>query len=75
MNTAAQTNSVLQSLELDAATIESLPESVLSELIGFLEYENHLARDQQPPASRGNPISLICQDDYAGYGRHGARWE
>lgn len=34
---ATKTASVLETLELDAATIESLPEPALSELIGFLE--------------------------------------
>jgi hypothetical protein len=34
---ATKARSVLETLELDAATIESLPEPALSELIGFLE--------------------------------------
>ena len=34
---ATKTASVLETLELDAATIDSLPEPALSELIGFLE--------------------------------------
>jgi hypothetical protein len=34
---ATKASSVLETLELDAAVIESLPEPVLSELIGFIE--------------------------------------
>lgn len=34
---ATKTASILETLELDAATIDSLPEQALSELIGFLE--------------------------------------
>jgi hypothetical protein len=41
---ATNKGSILQALDLDAAIIESLPEPVLSELIGFIEYDNRLAR-------------------------------
>ena len=44
---ATKTGSILQTLDLDAATIESLPEPVLSELIGFIEYDNHLDREDE----------------------------
>ena len=42
---ATSKDSILQTLELDAAIIESLSEPVLSELIGFIEYDNRLARE------------------------------
>ncbi|HET6881435.1 MAG TPA: hypothetical protein VFI31_14830 [Pirellulales bacterium] len=42
--------SVLQALDLDAAIIESLPEPVLSELIGFIEYDSQLAREKSEAA-------------------------
>ena len=42
----------LQALELDAAIIESLPEPDLSELIGFIEYDHHLARQDGERADR-----------------------
>ena len=40
---ATMKDSTLQALEIDAAIIESLSEPVLSELIGFIEYDNQLA--------------------------------
>lgn len=40
---ATHNDSILQALELDAAIIESLSEPMLSELIGFIEYDNQLA--------------------------------
>ena len=40
---ATNKDSILQALELDAALIESLSEPMLSELIGFIEYDNQLA--------------------------------
>ncbi|HVX14671.1 MAG TPA: hypothetical protein VHC22_26015 [Pirellulales bacterium] len=43
---ATKRASILQTLELDAAIIESLPEPVLSELIGFIEYDNRLDREE-----------------------------
>ena len=41
---ATKSGTVLEALELDPSIIESLPEAVLSELIGFIEYDNRLAR-------------------------------
>lgn len=49
---ATKPGTVLEALELDAATIESLPEPVLSELIGFIEYDNQLARQDCEQAER-----------------------
>jgi hypothetical protein len=43
---ATKSGTVLQALELDSSIIESLPEPVLSELIGFIEYDSRLARRQ-----------------------------
>jgi hypothetical protein len=43
---ATRSDTVLQALELDASIIESLPEAALSELIGFIEYDNRLVRRQ-----------------------------
>ncbi len=43
---ATKRGSILQTLELDAAIIESLSEPVLSELIGFIEYDNRLDREE-----------------------------
>lgn len=40
---ATKTGNTVQVLDLDVAIIESLPEPVLSELIGFLEYDSRLA--------------------------------
>lgn len=40
---ATNRSSILQLLDLNAALIESLPEPVLSELIGFIEYDDKLA--------------------------------
>lgn len=37
----------VQVLDLDVAIIESLPESVLSELVGFLEYDSRLTCENQ----------------------------
>ncbi|MGH7134234.1 MAG: hypothetical protein ACREHD_00755 [Pirellulales bacterium] len=42
---ATNKDSILRSLDLNAALIESLPESVLSDLIGFIEYDNMLAAE------------------------------
>lgn len=42
---ATHKNSILRSLDLDAAMVESLPEAVWSELIGFIEYDNQLVRE------------------------------
>lgn len=47
---ATNANSVLETLELDTALIDSLPESVLSELIGFIEYDGRLRREQEAPS-------------------------
>ncbi|HEX7446010.1 MAG TPA: hypothetical protein VF306_00615 [Pirellulales bacterium] len=44
---ATNANSVLETLDLDTAIIDSLPESVLSELIGFIEYDGRLRRREQ----------------------------
>jgi hypothetical protein len=52
MMSATKTGTVVQVLDLDVAIIESLPESVLSELIGFLEYDNRLACEDQQGRSR-----------------------
>lgn len=41
---ATESGKVLETLELDPSIIESLPEAVLSELVGFIEYDNRLAR-------------------------------
>ncbi|HWB10350.1 MAG TPA: hypothetical protein VG826_14055 [Pirellulales bacterium] len=41
---ATKSGTVLQALELDPSIIESLPEPVLSELVGFIEYDNRLSR-------------------------------
>ena len=43
---ATKSGTVLQALELDPSIIESLPEPVLSELIGFIEYDSRLVRRQ-----------------------------
>ena len=55
---ATNVNTVLETLELDSAIIEALPESVLSELIGFIEYDGRLRRHQRdeqgPPHSSPN---------------------
>lgn len=42
---ATNKDSVLRSLDLDAALVESLPEAVWSELIGFLEDDHQLIRE------------------------------
>ena len=49
---ATKSGTVLQALALDAAIIESLPEPDLSELIGFIEYDHHLARQDVEQAER-----------------------
>jgi hypothetical protein len=43
---ATKSDTGLDALELDPSIIESLPEPVLSELIGFIEYDSRLARRQ-----------------------------
>lgn len=42
---ATHKDSILTSLDLDAAMVESLPEAVWSELIGFIEYDSQLVRE------------------------------
>lgn len=42
---ATNKDSTLTTLDLDAALVESLPEAVWSELIGFIEYDNRLVRE------------------------------
>lgn len=49
---ATKSGTGLQALELDPSIIESLPESVLSELIGFIEYDNRLANRQDETHER-----------------------
>lgn len=49
---ATKTVSVLETLELDAATIESLPEPALSELIGFLEDGSRRRREAELTGDR-----------------------
>jgi hypothetical protein len=46
---ATKSGTVLQSLELDSSIIDSMPEPVLSELIGFIEYDSRLSprKDEQ----------------------------
>lgn len=44
---ATNANSVLETLELGTELIDSLPESVLSELIGFIEYDGRLRREHE----------------------------
>jgi hypothetical protein len=39
---ATKTISVLKSLEIDSNRVESLSEPALCELIGFIEYDDHL---------------------------------
>ena len=46
---ATKSGSVLQGLELDSSIIDSMPEAVLSELIGFIEYDNRLSRRPDEP--------------------------
>jgi len=43
---ATKSDTGLEALELDPSIIESLPEPVLSELIGFIEYDSRLACHQ-----------------------------
>lgn len=50
---ATKANSVLETLELDTAIIDSLPEPALSELIGFLEYDGRLHRE-------GDEATSLC---------------
>jgi hypothetical protein len=50
MMSATKSASVLQSLELDSSIIDSLPEAVLSELIGFIEYDSRCRRRDEPGA-------------------------
>lgn len=45
---ATNLGTTVQVLDLDVAIIESLPEAVLSELVGFLEYDNRLACESRP---------------------------
>lgn len=58
---ATKASSVLETLELDTAIIDSLPEPALSELIGFLEYDGRLRHREgegatSPPCpSNGEP--------------------
>lgn len=45
---ATKSGMVIQALELDSSIIESLPEPVLSELIGFIEYDSRLGQAPGP---------------------------
>lgn len=49
---ATKSGSVLQGLELDSSIIDSMPEAVLSELIGFIEYDSRLSGRRDEPARR-----------------------
>lgn len=51
---ATKPGTTVQVLDLDVAIIESLPEPVLSELVGFLEYDNRLACESRP--SQGKEV-------------------
>jgi hypothetical protein len=56
---ATNKDSILRSLDLNAALIESLPEPVLSELIGFIEYDDKLAvQDSDDGGSQ--PLATCC---------------
>jgi hypothetical protein len=55
---ATNKGSILQSLELNAALIESLPEAILSELIGFIEYDHRLADED-------SDVDVCCQEEVA----------
>ncbi|HJT33673.1 MAG TPA: hypothetical protein VJ783_16630 [Pirellulales bacterium] len=48
---ATKANSVLETLELDTAIIDTLPEPALSELFGFLEYDGRLHREREETTS------------------------
>lgn len=51
---ATKSGATMQVLDLDVAIIESLPEPVLSELVGFLEYDNRLAIESR--LTRGKEV-------------------
>jgi hypothetical protein len=59
---ATKSGTVLQALELDPSIIESLPEPVLSELVGFIEYDNRLSRreDEQHERDERRPRDAIA---------------
>lgn len=59
---ATKAISVLETLELDTAIIDSLPEPVLSELIGFLEYDGRLQRRERERAESLGSSSLCPAD-------------
>ena len=59
---ATKAISVLETLELDTAIIDSLPEPVLSELIGFLEYDGRLQRRERERAESLGSSSLCPSD-------------
>ncbi len=56
---ATSANSVLETLDLDTAIIDSLPESVLSELIGFIEYDGRLRQRDEEARPRTLAISRL----------------
>lgn len=57
---ATKSGSVLQGLELDSSIIDSMPEAVLSELIGFIEYDSRLScRREEPGAHRSQEPPVL----------------
>ena len=58
---ATNKDSILRSLDLNAALIESLPEPVLSELIGFIEYDNKLTEEDSDDDGC-SPDSATCRE-------------
>ena len=57
---ATNKDSILRSLDLNSALIESLPEPVLSELIGFIEYDDRLAEEDSDDAD-GSQLLVTCR--------------
>ena len=56
---ATMKDSTLRALEIDPAIIDSLSEPVLSELIGFIEYDNQLAGRNVADKDRDPDLNLV----------------
>lgn len=58
---AAHKDSILTLLDLDAALVESLPEAVWSELIGFIEYDSQLLRESSDNPDGRDACEAACR--------------
>lgn len=59
---ATNRDSILRSLEINAALIDSLPEQVLSDLIGFIEYDNRLTDQDSDDGCAQHEVACRAAD-------------